>query len=406
MQGNTEQAREENGDHVGVERIHYLHRKYEKDATIRIETGFEKVTANDIIEAIENDFGENSVYACVPRGGFFEVTLCDIDTARHVADGLEIEGTTYNSRIVSDKTVVVSFLHLTPYIEDEQIINYLENLNITVLSPIKRHFLKDSKRKVTDGTRYVRVRFPSALKSLPYSVRFDTCDGPQPFKVLHNGQVRTCNQCFETDHVVANCPFVECRICREQGHIARNCENKRCPNCRENTKYCKCDLSETDEEVDKKDEFEGFSLNISSDKKENDWSLTKPVSSGNEQMDDECGDKEESDKMQEESTSVNAVNETASSDIEELDKERDKSKDSPKRDRTEKTDKKRVKKRERRARLVKRMDEDTVKNLTEERKRKTMNDSGNDLENKQKKANGEFRLHLKEGEKDHKLKNS
>ena len=387
---NADRSDQHNGGQADVQKAHYLQRKYEKDATIRIETGFDKVNACDIIECIEGDYGENSVFACVPRGGFYEVTLCDIQTARNVANGVEIRGTSYNSRVVSDKSVVVSFLHLTPYIEDDQIVDYLENLNIKLLSPIKRHFIKDSKRKITDGTRYVRVRFPPTLKSLPYSVRFETCDGPQPFKVLHNGQVKTCNQCFDTDHTVANCPFVECRICHECGHIARDCMRKKCPECRNIRKNCVCDMSDTNEENEMNDQeqtFEGFNLNMSSNNVENvanDWSLSNDKFDESEE--NENSDENINHEMHDETNSVNVECESETKVCGKMNESSDRS--HRQKDKCEKMEKKSERKKDRRSRLVKKMNEGTVKTLAEERKRKTMNDGMNDLENKQKKASG------------------
>lgn len=299
MQGQgTDKAHDEERQHGGLSSIDFRKREYKKEATLRVDTGFDRVKASDIINAIEDDFGDDSVFACVPRGGCYEVTLCDEETAKVVAGGISIKGKSYNCRIVTDRSLVVSFLHLTPYIEDSQIIDMLHAFGVEVISNIKRHFIKDAKRKITDGTRYVRVKFPEQLKSLPYSVRFNTCDGPQPFRVIHNGQVKTCNLCFETDHVMAECPSVECRVCHGQGHIARSCPQKqRCDECKNKMSHCMCyndrkdkpvtelstDTSVSVEEIVNDDvTVDPFSVNMETidgeeANHENDWSLSAPT---------------------------------------------------------------------------------------------------------------------------------
>ncbi len=272
-----------NGEHGDNGGRGYLKRKYDKDATIRIDVGYAKINASDIISFIEDDFGVNTVFACVPRGGYYEVTLCDTESAQVLAGEWDIKGNKYNCRVVTDRSVVVSFLHLTPYIEDGQILDLLKTYNITPLSDIKRHFLKGTRGKITDGTRYVRVRFPSNIKSLPYSVRFETCDGLQPFRVIHNGQVKTCNQCFESDHVLANCPKVRCKICHQLGHIARDCSMAKCYDCRNTRITCTCGTTTPDNMSDEEStctprpkvkSTDPYNVNFGEDIPANDWSLS------------------------------------------------------------------------------------------------------------------------------------
>ena len=78
-------------------------------------------------------------------------------------------------RTIYSDSIVVSFMHLPAYVSDDEIISKLKGLNIEILSDVKRRM--HEKTKIADGTRYIKVKFPPNLKSLPYSMKFNTVEG-------------------------------------------------------------------------------------------------------------------------------------------------------------------------------------------------------------------------------------
>ncbi len=41
---------------------------------------------------------------------------------------------------------------------------------------------------IANGTRYVKVKFPKEITSLPYRAQFETAEAAQYFSVIHDGQ--------------------------------------------------------------------------------------------------------------------------------------------------------------------------------------------------------------------------
>ncbi|KAL0151793.1 hypothetical protein M9458_052944 [Cirrhinus mrigala] len=97
---------------------------------------------------------------------------------------------------------------------------------------------------IEDGTRFVKVRFPREIVSLPYSTKLETAEGPQFFRVMHSNQVKTCKLCMSPDHLVKDCPDFRCYKCEERGHFARDCDAVRCPECRNFLNKCECWMEE------------------------------------------------------------------------------------------------------------------------------------------------------------------
>lgn len=83
-----------------------------------------------------------------------------------------------------------------------------------------------------DGTRYLRVKFPKEVIYLPYSTKFDTEEGSQYFRIMHDRQVKTCQLCMNSGHMFKDCPEFKFLQCNEQGHIARDYDAVKCPDCK------------------------------------------------------------------------------------------------------------------------------------------------------------------------------
>ncbi len=94
--------------------------------------------------------------------------------------------------------------------------------------------------EIADGTRYMKAKFPQEVTSLPYSSKFETAEGTQYFRIIHDRQVKTCRLCMDPGHVLKDCPEFKCYQCEEQGHFARSCNAVRCPECRKVLVRCEC----------------------------------------------------------------------------------------------------------------------------------------------------------------------
>ena len=53
-----------------------------------------------------------------------------------------------------------------------------------------------------DGTRFCKVKFTEIVQSLPYSTKFETLEGGEYFRVIHDKQVRVCRLCIQSGHIV------------------------------------------------------------------------------------------------------------------------------------------------------------------------------------------------------------
>ncbi|KAI2645114.1 ATP-dependent RNA helicase glh-4 [Labeo rohita] len=146
---------------------------------------------------------------------------------------------------------MVSFFNLPSYIEDEEIIHKLNSFGVTPILPVRRRYHPGT--TVADGTRFLRVRFPKEVASLPYTTKFMTEEGAQYFRVIHDNQRKTCRICTSTEHELKDCPQFLCRNCLEQGHYARDCTAPRCQGCNRAMIRCRC---ETDEEENKEMDME------------------------------------------------------------------------------------------------------------------------------------------------------
>lgn len=122
---------------------------------------------------------------------------------------------------LKDRVFVVSLMHLPAYLEDSIIVDKLEGWGVVPISQIKRRVYPGS--AIEDGTRFVKVKFPKEVASLPYSARFETAEGTQYFRIIHCRQVKTCRLCLSPEHIIKDCPNFTRFKCEEQGHFGRDC---------------------------------------------------------------------------------------------------------------------------------------------------------------------------------------
>ncbi len=177
----------------------------------------------ELLKAVEITCGR--VLCCrAKQAKRWELTMSSRKGKERLMDGIKIKG----SRIIASEVVrdtrVVSFLNLPLYVTDEQIVEKLLSWGVEPVSAIRRK--KWPGTEVYDGTRFLKVKFPDSVSSLPYSTKFETLEGLEYFRVLHDQQVRVCRLCLQPGHILRECPEFFCFRCRKQGHYVRECEQQ------------------------------------------------------------------------------------------------------------------------------------------------------------------------------------
>ncbi|ESO85035.1 hypothetical protein LOTGIDRAFT_146247, partial [Lottia gigantea] len=201
-------------------------RRYAKENTVKVtNVDIKNVSMIDFIEAVESSIGEGSCFACVPRPpSSIEITVdSEVNAIKLCEEGLDINNDKYSVELCFSKNTVVSIFNLPSHIDDVVITEKLEQYKIEIVDNVVRHYYKQ-RPDVADGTRHVKCKFPPNFHSLPWAMQFDTPDGPQTFKVLHNNQSKVCFKCLSPDHEKKACPKIQCRKCKVYGHMAFNCE--------------------------------------------------------------------------------------------------------------------------------------------------------------------------------------
>lgn len=181
-----------------------MEKQYLKRLTVKIQLMSEKnITPLEVMRTIRLLCG--GIMACRRTGAqSYEVTLSTDSGKQNILNGFEIDSVPVEVTKLCREEVMVSFLQLPVYIQDEMISAKLEQWGVTLVSPIRRRMWPGT--NVADGTRLVRVRFDGPVKSLPYSTKFETATGPQFFRVIHNYQTKVCQLCREEDHELKACP--------------------------------------------------------------------------------------------------------------------------------------------------------------------------------------------------------
>lgn len=149
-------------------------RSYRKDCSYLVNVRDNKaMKPNKLIKVVEANCGVGALYACVPKGGdCYEITMDGKASAQILLNGIRIDNQLCDVNEVVRTFIVVSFLHIPAYIEDDELIEKLESLKVTVLSPVQRRYYPGT--DIADGTRFVKVRLPPTLPSIPYSVKLDS----------------------------------------------------------------------------------------------------------------------------------------------------------------------------------------------------------------------------------------
>lgn len=117
----------------------------------------------------------------------YEITMRDDTGKTKLMDGLKIR----NIIMAREKGIgemVVSFINLPTYIEDETILEKLRDWGVKPASRIRRRMWPGT--EIADGTRFLKVKFTETVKSLPYSTKFKTLGGSEHFWVIHYRQVK------------------------------------------------------------------------------------------------------------------------------------------------------------------------------------------------------------------------
>ncbi len=201
-----------------------LREKYSKELTVEVEVeGTEKISMMELLKGVKKECGE--VIGCRVRGEkIYELTMKDEEAKGKLMDGVRIQGVMVHARDIINNDMVVSFINLPVYLEDEKILSKLEEWGVRPLSSIKRRVWPGT--DTVDGTRFLKVRFTEQVCSLPYSTKFETLRGTEYFRVIHDRQVRVCRLCIKPGHIFRECPEFKCFKCGKSGHYARDCEER------------------------------------------------------------------------------------------------------------------------------------------------------------------------------------
>lgn len=217
-------------------------RGYAKGLTVLVEIeGDNRITMMEMLRKVKEECG--AVIACrykTPKE--YELTMEEEKGKEKLLDGLKIKESRIMAKEISSNEMVVSFLGLPAYIEDEKILKKLTDWGVAAISKIKRRMWPGT--DIADGTRFLKVRFTDTVKSLPYSTKFETAGGGEYFRVIHDRQVKVCRLCIQPGHVVRECPNFVCFRCKKQGHYARECSEDICKTCGMRNARCVCEASE------------------------------------------------------------------------------------------------------------------------------------------------------------------
>lgn len=215
---------------------------FTKDLTVVVNViNNRAITPETVIDEIEAKCGVGAVMACVPKSGTsYEVVLKERSYVGDLSDDFSIGGRSFQVKELTSRIKVVSIIHLSMYVSEEEIIDRFQKIGVEIVSEIKKRKMS-SKSTVFDGTRVFRARLPPTLASIPYSMKFSVDEKDTAYyRVIHNDQRKVCSGCFSPEHIYKDCPNFKCYTCGKQGHIGRNCNAKRCYDCGHRSSACDC----------------------------------------------------------------------------------------------------------------------------------------------------------------------
>ncbi|KAL0151792.1 hypothetical protein M9458_052943 [Cirrhinus mrigala] len=296
-QGKGQRRREQ----IGIKKIESK-RRYAKEATLTVDMGeVSDGRAVDLIKVIAEKVGVDKILAVRPKQNrLYEVTLTNEEICDDLVDGLEMKGEKCEVKKLQEREYVVSFMHLPAYLEDSNITDKLEGWGVTPTSGIRRRYYSGT--EIEDGTRFVRVKFPKEVVSLPYSTRFETAEGTQHFRIIHNRQVKTCRLCMNPEHILKDCPEFRCYKCEQQGHFARDCREVKCPDCLEFLDKCQCWTGSEGEQEEEQREVGGQMQDEMAEtqmEEQQEATAENTESNRDDKQSSECGGEEEAEKMEE-----------------------------------------------------------------------------------------------------------
>lgn len=209
-----------------------------RDLTVKVTVeGEERVPVMQLIRSIRMLFG--GILGCrqtAPKS--YEVAMSNETAKNKLMDGFRINNTQVTAKPLISDEMLVSFLNLPLYTEDAEILEKLMAWGVSPASAIKRRTRPGT--NTLDGACFLKVKFTDEVKSLPYSMKFQTANGAHFFRVIHDRQVKVCRICLQPGHILRECPDFLCHKCNQQGHFARECDgdDRKCVVCRLKMDHC------------------------------------------------------------------------------------------------------------------------------------------------------------------------
>jgi len=143
--------------------------KYSKELTVEVEVeGTANISMMDLLRGVKKECGE--VVSCRVRGErTYELTMKDEMAMKKLMDGVRVKGAIVHARGIVNNEMVVSFINLPVYLEDENILAKLQEWGVKPLSTIKRRVWPGT--DMVDGTTFLKVLNPINFALVPKLVQ-------------------------------------------------------------------------------------------------------------------------------------------------------------------------------------------------------------------------------------------
>ncbi|KAM9700229.1 uncharacterized protein ACNS7B_003255 [Menidia menidia] len=143
--------------------------KYEKEKTVFLELeGGVGLSPMMLLKATKEVCG--TVLACrMVTKDKFEMTVVSQAAKERLLDGFRVGETRVHGRDINTDELMVSFMGLPAYIQDEEILLKLLSWGVSAVSEVRRRMWPGT--TVADGTRFVKVRCPGALRAGVYGAQ-------------------------------------------------------------------------------------------------------------------------------------------------------------------------------------------------------------------------------------------